>query len=345
MKPNATPQNAAAAKPTRKAARPRPTRQRATAPQETASGSNPSEPQNTPRQNPDATPQSALSEPDPSVSPKRAAYDWARKAVREAARKLPVADGESTQRGAEQGENGTAGRTSGATATCVLDGRTAVRMRMPKWVTRFLAAFSLSCGVSLAAHEAGVNRRTVTRLAERDPRFRELMEEAKQRYAELGRVEVFNRGVIGKAKPVFYAGEVVGHEIVTSDPCLLKFVQANCPEYADRRQVELMGKDGGPVQTESKVEVYSPAVSSLIDSLLAQRALASTSPQIQSHHPVATPIVIPGQLAEPANLQTASVPPAEIRCPRCRERGALSPYCVVCHGDNFNRPEGFAGHR
>ena len=76
-----------------------------------------------------------------------------------------------------------------------LDGR--VRRRRPDWQPRFLEVIRSTANVRLAAHEAGIDRSTPYRRAERDPAFAEAWAEASDDAIDLLEGEARRRALAG----------------------------------------------------------------------------------------------------------------------------------------------------
>lgn len=118
----------------------------------------------------------------------------------------------------------------------------------------FLAFFSECASVSKAAKKSKNARSNIYQWLKEDEKFKALYEAACE--AALGALEdeAVRRAYEGTVKPVFQGGKKVGAIREYSDTLLIVLLKARAPEkYKDRTYNELTGKDGKPIQTETKV--------------------------------------------------------------------------------------------
>ncbi|MDN3518069.1 hypothetical protein QWY84_10650 [Aquisalimonas lutea] len=93
-----------------------------------------------------------------------------------------------------------------------------------------------TANLSACCAEVGVNRRTVYFAMEREPEFRERINQARDRACLEIEREMHRRGIQGIGKGVYYKGEKVGEEREYSDKLLMALAKANMPERFTERQ-------------------------------------------------------------------------------------------------------------
>jgi hypothetical protein len=99
-----------------------------------------------------------------------------------------------------------------------------------------------------AAAACGVSTTTVLTHRKADPTFDEEVAEAMDAYLDGLEEEAARRARDGVPEPVFYKGVECGEVQRYSDSLLMFLLKGRRREvYGDKSQVELTGKDGGPV--------------------------------------------------------------------------------------------------
>lgn len=94
---------------------------------------------------------------------------------------------------------------------------------------------------ALARNHVGCNRTTVASRIEKDPEFREQVEEALRFYRATLAGEVHRRGVVGVDRAIYHNGKVVGFERVYSDRLLIEQVRRHVPAYREQTTVNTTG--------------------------------------------------------------------------------------------------------
>ena len=89
---------------------------------------------------------------------------------------------------------------------------------------QFLEVLAAVGNRSSAAAASGLAPSTIRNYASKDPEFKEMVEIAELKYLSDLEQEARRRAVDGVDKPVFYRGEIVGHEKVYSDRLLDKLM-------------------------------------------------------------------------------------------------------------------------
>jgi len=118
-------------------------------------------------------------------------------------------------------------------------------------VERFLAVLSQGGSVTAAAEQAGIGRRTVYDWKAADADFAEAFEDAWQRGIAALEDEAVRRAYRGTERPVFQKGVQVGTVKEFSDSLLMFLLKSRDPRFRDKATVEMTGKDGGPIKTDS----------------------------------------------------------------------------------------------
>lgn len=114
----------------------------------------------------------------------------------------------------------------------------------------FLASFAEHANVRLACDKARIARATVYEWREQDAVFAAAWAEAEADANDRLTKEIERRAVTGWLDPVYQGGAKVGTIRKFSDTLLIFLKKARDPAFRDRAQMELTGKDGGPVQVE-----------------------------------------------------------------------------------------------
>ncbi len=94
----------------------------------------------------------------------------------------------------------------------------------------FLETLAETCNVSESARRAGIGRRTAYDWKAADPAFSVLWDDAEEVAADRLEMVAWTRATTGE-----------------SDRMLEILLKAHRPRYRDKQQVELTGKDGGPI--------------------------------------------------------------------------------------------------
>ncbi|MDX9861643.1 MAG: hypothetical protein RBS99_12080 [Rhodospirillales bacterium] len=106
--------------------------------------------------------------------------------------------------------------------------------------------------IGAACAAAGYKRRTVGEWRAADPEFAAEFEAALEVHVEALEAEADRRGRHGIEKPVFYQGRRIDTIREYSDTLLIFRLKALDPKYRDTQRHELTGRDGGPIETETK---------------------------------------------------------------------------------------------
>jgi hypothetical protein len=119
----------------------------------------------------------------------------------------------------------------------------------------FLEAFAQMANFSMACRAAGVHRSVVYRWQEHDEAFALRYRQAEAEANDRIRAAIYRRAITGIEKPVHHNGRLVvdadGNPVTVreySDVLLMFYAKSRMPEFRDRQQVELTGRDGGPVR-------------------------------------------------------------------------------------------------
>jgi hypothetical protein len=96
--------------------------------------------------------------------------------------------------------------------------------------TRFLELIAAGISVSGASKELNVGRSTIYDKLERDERFKERFDAAREEGVQALEDEARRRAVEGVEEPVFYQGEIVGHVRRYSDGMLMFLLKALRPQ-------------------------------------------------------------------------------------------------------------------
>lgn len=129
-----------------------------------------------------------------------------------------------------------------------------------EWTESFLRALSETANVKQACEASGIARQTAYETRARYKAFRSAWEKAEQCATKtVLEPEAVRRAVEGVQKPIYYKGKRVGRVREYSDTLLIFLLKAHDPErYKDRSAHELTGKDGGPIETATRVHIYLP---------------------------------------------------------------------------------------
>lgn len=138
---------------------------------------------------------------------------------------------------------------------------------------RFLDAMERTLSLSNAAKSAGISSSAVHKAMRKDPVFAEAVEAA--RAVPLDRVEdaLLERAVHGVSRFKSINGEKI-EEKVYSDTAALAILNAHRPEiYKRPNQVELTGRDGGPVEVSE--------VKSKLMSMMGEKVINGESEEVE----------------------------------------------------------------
>jgi hypothetical protein len=104
--------------------------------------------------------------------------------------------------------------------------------------------------VSMSARMIGMSRSTILKFAQKNPSFRLAMNEAIDEAKELALGELLRQGARGWDEPVWYRGKEVGTIRKYSDSCLIRYLQANYPEFRNDRLSDQKVEDLVPAQAD-----------------------------------------------------------------------------------------------
>lgn len=156
---------------------------------------------------------------------------------------------------------------------------------IPDVLRRDLQALFLErfCGhgiLTRACREAGVTRETIRQWEEHDETFGFRYVEAKEQVNDLYRDEARRRALDGVETHIVSQGKLVrddeGKPLVEhkySDTMLQFIMKARMPEYREKQQMELTGKDGGAIQTHAQHEISLDLRTLTPDQLAALRGV------------------------------------------------------------------------
>lgn len=130
--------------------------------------------------------------------------------------------------------------------TAKSNSRTSKRQRQ----RAFLKAYASAGNLAVAAQAADVDRSAVYRW-QKEPKFADQFEQAREEAADRLEAEALRRARSGVDEPVFYRGVQVGSVRKYSDTLLIFLLKAARPEkFRDRASVEHSGPGGGPITTQ-----------------------------------------------------------------------------------------------
>jgi len=133
----------------------------------------------------------------------------------------------------------------------------------------FLDDYAKHGNIGAACDKACIHRSTIYRWQEQDEVFGLTFQQVKADYCDKLRHEIDRRATQGVLEPVASAGRVVAHVRKFSDTLLIFQAKALMPEYRDKQQVEVTGKDGGPIETK-----HGQLVSLDLDTLTDEQLIA-----------------------------------------------------------------------
>lgn len=127
------------------------------------------------------------------------------------------------------------------------------------WKQVFFENLSKSPNVSKAAKAAGYTRQWLYQLREQDPDFAKAWDDALASGLDAAEGELYRRAVNGTLRKVFYQDKEIDVVREYSDTLLIFLLKSHKPErYNQPLRNEHTGKNGGPVETESRVTIYLP---------------------------------------------------------------------------------------
>jgi hypothetical protein len=136
----------------------------------------------------------------------------------------------------------------------------------------FLEAFAQSANVTAACRKAGISRETIYRWQEHDATFSLRFKQAEAEANDVIRAAIFQRAVQGVDKPLHYQGRVVvderGQRLTVkeySDTLLIFLAKARMPEFRERQQLEVTGKDGGPITYTDARDILTAKLTALTE--------------------------------------------------------------------------------
>jgi transposase len=135
----------------------------------------------------------------------------------------------------------------------------------------FLEAYAKHANVMVSARMAGINRSTVYDWLEKDQDFSFAYNIAKEDAKDTLRAEIYRRAHDGWEEEVYQLGNFAGTVQKYSDTLLIFHSKALMPEYRDKQQLEVTGKDGGAIRLN--YSNYSDEELSLLEQL-ARKASA-----------------------------------------------------------------------
>lgn len=153
-----------------------------------------------------------------------------------------------------------------------------VILRKPRklWKRPFLNVLRETGNITISADAAGVSTSYAHRARKRDPKFAAAWENAIVAAADYLVEEARRRAYEGVAEPVIWQGKICGMWIKDgkpaeenepgaawiplvirkySDPLLMFLIRAQKPEYKSQTNIEVTGKNGGPIEQTVKTEV------------------------------------------------------------------------------------------
>lgn len=119
----------------------------------------------------------------------------------------------------------------------------------PEKLTAFCAALAETGVVAKACHAVDVSRVTAYKWRDEIPEFAEAWDKALRIGITALEDEAHRRAFDGVQEPVFHQGLEVGAVRKYSDTLAIFLLKAHAPEkYRERSNLEVTGKDGGPLQ-------------------------------------------------------------------------------------------------
>ncbi len=106
----------------------------------------------------------------------------------------------------------------------------------------FLEELTKTCCVLRSAAAAGIERRRLYEMRDKEPEFAEAWDKALDAGTDVLEAEAIRRAVEGVDEPVYQGGELVGHVRKYSDTLLARLLDAHKPDkYRQRSEVKHTG--------------------------------------------------------------------------------------------------------
>lgn len=116
--------------------------------------------------------------------------------------------------------------------------------------TAFLEQFKASGNVSSAARAVGLHRDTHYEWLKTDPAYALAFKDAEEAAIDVLETEARRRALLGIDKPIYFQGKKVDTIKEYSDTLLIFLLKGRRPEVY-RERFEHMGRNGGPIETQS----------------------------------------------------------------------------------------------
>lgn len=136
--------------------------------------------------------------------------------------------------------------------------------------TDFLLKYIETANITAAARHVGIDRSTVREWQEHDAPFSMRFAEARAMVDDEIYGEIFRRGKLGYEDEVATPKGAVVKVRKYSDR-MLELLSRRFPEMREKQQLELSGKDGGPIQTQSQQTVVLDVGGMTTEQLIALR--------------------------------------------------------------------------
>lgn len=155
-----------------------------------------------------------------------------------------------------------------------LEKRSAWRWRAAlEWRPQFLRALSLCPSSYVACEAAGIDHKTFTAHAGKDPIFAEACAEAEKRSRGVLLKSAWDDAVTGAEKPIYQGGKLVGTVLERSDTMRSMLLKGFIPETFDRaQQIEIKGAVAHIHVTNEQVQAALQASSPTFAALRAKQA-------------------------------------------------------------------------
>lgn len=121
---------------------------------------------------------------------------------------------------------------------------------------KFLAAYAECGNITHAAELSGIDRHSHYLWLDKSEKYRTMFEAAHHQAIEHMEQEARRRAMLGVEEPVFYQGMEVARVRKPSDTLLMFMLKGALPDkYRDNVRNELVGPGGGPIKTETQVDL------------------------------------------------------------------------------------------
>lgn len=112
----------------------------------------------------------------------------------------------------------------------------------PAWASRYINALEAIGVPATAAKVAGVTKRMVLEYAQQCREFEYECEQAEERFNDVLELEAIRRARDGIDKPIYFKGELVGHERQYSDTLMSQLLKGRRARvYGDKKEVNFTG--------------------------------------------------------------------------------------------------------